>query len=103
VSRLFAADWVVPVSAPPVAGGGVLVEGERIVAVGAAGELAAAHPGAERIDLPGCVLAPGFVNLHSHIEYAAYAGLKVREVADVTGSPEMLDGRVKTQIGRAHV
>ena len=30
---------------------------------------------ASRIDLPGCVLAPGFVNLHSHIEYAAYAGL----------------------------
>ena len=38
----------------------------------------------------------------------ADAGLKVIEVADYTGSPEMLDGRVKTlhpkvQIGRAHV
>jgi cytosine/adenosine deaminase-related metal-dependent hydrolase len=75
VSTLFSADWVVPVSSPPLAAGGVLVEGERIAAVGAAAELAAAHPGAERIDLPGCVLAPGFVNLHSHIEYAAYSGL----------------------------
>ena len=53
----------------------MLVEGERIAAVGAAAELAAAHPGASRVDLPGCVLAPGFVNLHSHIEYAAYSGL----------------------------
>src|SRR5690242_5786169 len=41
----------------------------------------------------------------------AEAGLKVVEVAEVTGFPEMLDGRVKTlhpaihggQIGRAHV
>ena len=30
VSTLFAADWVVPVSSPPLAGGAVLVEGERI-------------------------------------------------------------------------
>ncbi len=75
MSTLFAADWVVPVSAPPIAGGAVLVEGERIAAVGTAGELAAAHPDAVRVDLPGCVLAPGFVNLHSHIEYAAYSGL----------------------------
>jgi cytosine/adenosine deaminase-related metal-dependent hydrolase len=75
VSRLFSADWVVPVGAPPLAGGAVLVEGDRIAAVGDASGLAAAHPGADRIDLPGCVLAPGFVNLHSHIEYAAYSGL----------------------------
>jgi cytosine/adenosine deaminase-related metal-dependent hydrolase len=75
VSTLFAADWVVPVSAPPVAGGAVLVEGERIVAVGPARELAAEYPAAARLELPGCVLAPGFVNLHAHIEYAAYAGL----------------------------
>ncbi|MDX6620560.1 MAG: aminodeoxyfutalosine deaminase [Gaiellales bacterium] len=75
MTTLFAADWVVPVSSPPLAGGAVLVEGDRIAAVGPAAELAAAHPGAERVELPGCVLAPGFVNLHSHIEYAAYSGL----------------------------
>jgi 5-methylthioadenosine/S-adenosylhomocysteine deaminase len=75
VSALFSADWIVPVSSSPLAGGAVLVEGERIAAVGPAAELAAAHPAAERVDLPGCVLAPGFVNLHSHIEYAAYSGL----------------------------
>jgi cytosine/adenosine deaminase-related metal-dependent hydrolase len=75
VTTLFAADWVVPVSSAPLAGGAVLVEGERIAAVGPAAELAAADPAAERVALSGCVLAPGFVNLHSHIEYAAYSGL----------------------------
>lgn len=33
----------------------------------------------------------------------AEAGVPVIEVSDYTGFPEMLDGRVKTQIGRAHV
>jgi cytosine/adenosine deaminase-related metal-dependent hydrolase len=75
VSTLFAADWVVPVGSPPLADGAVLAEGERIAAVGPAAELARAHPAATRVDLPGCVLAPGFVNLHAHIEYAAYSGL----------------------------
>jgi cytosine/adenosine deaminase-related metal-dependent hydrolase len=75
LSTLFAADWVVPVSSAPVPGGAVLVEGERIAALGPIGRLSAAHPGAVRVDLPGCVLAPGFVNLHAHIEYAGYAGL----------------------------
>jgi 5-methylthioadenosine/S-adenosylhomocysteine deaminase len=75
VSALFSADWVVPVSSAPLAGGAVLVEGERIAAVGSVEELVAAHPGASRVDLPGCVLAPGLVNLHAHIEYAAYSGL----------------------------
>ena len=75
MSTLFAADWVVPVSSAPVEAGAVLVEGERIAAVGPAARLAGVHPEADRVDLPGCVLAPGFVNLHSHIEYAAYAGL----------------------------
>jgi 5-methylthioadenosine/S-adenosylhomocysteine deaminase len=75
VSKLFSADWIVPVGAPPLAAGALLVEGDRIAEVGDAAQLAAAHPAASRIDLPGCVLAPGFVNLHSHIEYAAYSGL----------------------------
>ena len=75
MSTLFAADWVVPVSSPPLPGGAVLVEGERIAAVGPAARLVRAHPEAVLVELPGCVLAPGFVNLHAHIEYAAYSGL----------------------------
>ena len=25
-------------------------------------------------ELPGCILAPGLVNAHTHLEYAGYAG-----------------------------
>jgi 5-methylthioadenosine/S-adenosylhomocysteine deaminase len=74
VALIVEADWVVPVEGEPVRHGAVAIDGERIAAVGPVVELRAALPDAERLELPGCVLAPGFVNLHTHIEYSAYAG-----------------------------
>lgn len=45
---------------------GVLVEGQRISAVGPARQLIARHPEAEQIRLPDQVLMPGLVNAHHH-------------------------------------
>lgn len=69
MTRVYSADWVLPVSGPPIAAGGVAVEGGRIVAVGPANEL-----DGERCHEEGGVILPGFVNAHSHLEYAVYAG-----------------------------
>jgi len=44
----------------------VVVKGERIEAVGPAGQ-AAAPEGAKTIDLPGMTLLPGLMDIHSHI------------------------------------
>ena len=67
--RVISADWVVPVEGDPIRHGGVAVADDgRIAAVGPADELGAG----ERF--PGCVILPGFVNAHSHLEYAVYAG-----------------------------
>jgi 5-methylthioadenosine/S-adenosylhomocysteine deaminase len=65
---VFSADWVLPVEGPPIPDGAVVVEDGRIVAVGPAAELGAG----ERFD--DSVIVPGFVNAHSHLEYAVYAG-----------------------------
>ncbi|TCO70891.1 guanine deaminase [Rhodovulum euryhalinum] len=46
--------------------GGVLVEGGRIVAVGAAEALRAAHPGARVSDMGGALISAGFVDAHAH-------------------------------------
>jgi N-acetylglucosamine-6-phosphate deacetylase len=54
-ARLIAHDAVVE--------GGVLVEGERIAA---AGPGVAAPAGAEVVDVGGCFVAPGFIELHTH-------------------------------------
>jgi len=67
--RLVSADWVVPVEGEPIADGAVAVGDDgRIAAVGTVAELGEG----ERFD--GCVINPGFVNCHSHLEYAVYAG-----------------------------
>jgi len=65
---ILSADWVLPVSAPPIRDGAVAVEGGRIAAVGPASELGRGTRYEE------AVIVPGFVNAHSHLEYAVYAG-----------------------------
>jgi len=66
--RVLSADWVVPVEGPPIRDGAVAVEDGVIVEVGPAKELG------EGERYRDAVILPGFVNAHSHLEYAVYAG-----------------------------
>lgn len=66
--------WVVPVSAPPIFDGAVLVHGSSIESVGPATVLQAANPGVEVVDHGRAVLLPGLVACHTHLEYASYGG-----------------------------
>jgi 5-methylthioadenosine/S-adenosylhomocysteine deaminase len=68
VTEILSADWVLPVAGPPIRDGAVAIEGGRIAAVGPAAELG---PGTRYEE---AAIVPGFVNAHSHLEYAAYAG-----------------------------
>jgi cytosine/adenosine deaminase-related metal-dependent hydrolase len=68
VTTVLSADWVLPVEGPPIEGGAVAIEDGRIAAVGAADELGAG----KRFE--DAVIVPGFVNAHSHLEYAVYGG-----------------------------
>ena len=67
--NVYAADWVVPVEGEPVRDGGVAVEDGRIVGVGPASALEG-----ERRVFADAAIVPAFVNAHSHLEYAVYAG-----------------------------
>ncbi len=73
--RVFSATWVLPIVSDPIHKGAVAVEGDTIVAVGSTAEVVAAHPGAEVTDYHHAIILPGFVNCHSHIEYAVFRGL----------------------------
>ena len=59
------ADWVLPVDGQRIEGGRVRWEGGEIVEVG---------PGRAERHYSDAVILPGFVNAHSHLEYAVYAG-----------------------------
>lgn len=67
--RVLSADWVLPVESDPIADGAVAISDDgRIAAVGPVSELGAG----ERF--PQAIILPGFVNAHSHVEYAVYTG-----------------------------
>lgn len=68
VSQLLVPDMVVTMDddLTILTGTAVLVEGGVITALGAPAELAAAHPGAQRIDLPDRLVMPGLINAHHH-------------------------------------
>lgn len=71
--RLIRASWLAPVSSPPLRDGALRVLGGRIAAVGTARDLLP-RPGDEVVDFPGCVLAPGLVNAHTHLELSGLSG-----------------------------
>lgn len=67
--RIVSADWVVPVDGLPIEDGAIAIADDgTIAAVGPAGDVGRGEHHA------GSVIVPGFVNAHSHLEYAVYAG-----------------------------
>jgi predicted amidohydrolase YtcJ len=90
---LIIADRVhAPGSSPPGGADAVLVEGDRIAAVGRAASLTRTHPDADRLELPGATLTPGLCDAHIHlVEWA----LARREVDLTTAdSPQAAADRV---------
>ena len=68
MTQVLSADWVLPVEGAPIAHGAVAIEDGRIAAVGTSAELGAGE------HFPDAAIVPGFVNAHTHLEYAVYAG-----------------------------
>jgi cytosine/adenosine deaminase-related metal-dependent hydrolase len=68
LTQVLSADWVLPVAGPPIRDGAVAIEAGHVAAVGPASELGRGTRYEE------AAIVPGFVNAHSHLEYAVYAG-----------------------------
>ena len=66
--RVLSADWLIPVEGQPIRDGAVAIDDGRITAVGTAAELGQGE------HFPDAAILPGFVNAHSHLEYAVYGG-----------------------------
>jgi 5-methylthioadenosine/S-adenosylhomocysteine deaminase len=72
--KIYSAQWVLPVTSPPIERGAVAVEGARVVGVGSSDGIAARFPEAAREDFGAAALLPGLVNCHSHLELTAMRG-----------------------------
>lgn len=72
---LLLARYVLPVSGPHIEDGAVLVRGAEIVAVGSRSDLVRDYPDEEIVDYGLAALMPGFVDLHTHLEYSVFRGV----------------------------
>jgi 5-methylthioadenosine/S-adenosylhomocysteine deaminase len=72
---LITADWIVPISRPPIPFGGLVVHGGHVLAIGPADELGRLHPTEPVHALQNCTLLPGLVNAHTHMALTCLKGL----------------------------
>ena len=66
-------DSTVPGAGTEYADGHVVVEGDRIVAVGA-GPAPTQYQAVRRVDAHGCLVTPGLINTHHHLYQWATRG-----------------------------
>lgn len=72
---LLAAAYVLPVTSKPIEDGAVLVREGVIEDVGTLADLRDRHPEEPVRDFGVAALMPGFVDLHTHLEFSAFRGL----------------------------
>ncbi len=68
-AAIFAAGLVLPVSAPPIKDGALLVRDDRIAAVGPLREIERDNPDVEVRYFPRHAMIPGAVNTHAHLGF----------------------------------
>ena len=74
--QLISADWVLPICTPPIRDGAVLIDGDRITAVGPRAQLhAATAADVTRVHFSECAITPGLVNAHTHLALTALHGV----------------------------
>lgn len=78
---IYAASWLINTDAPPVAGGALLVRNGIVVDTGTLHVLRRQYS-ASVLDFPGCVLLPGFVNAHTHLELTHFPSWRLRSSVD---------------------
>lgn len=73
---LYSADWVIPISSPPIGDGAIAVDNDRIVFVGTRQEARsrAEFRDFDNLNFGRAAILPGFVNSHSHLELTLMRG-----------------------------
>lgn len=82
---------IVTMDGPPIENGAVTISGERISAVGRWADIRRSASG-EAVDLGECVLLPGLINAHCHLDYTMLRGAIARP-ATFTGWIQEINAR----------
>jgi len=80
--KIYSARWVLPIAAPPIDNGAIVLNDSAIAAVGDRAVMVAAFPEALVEDFGNAVILPGLINTHSHLELTVMRGFLEREEYD---------------------
>ncbi len=75
---LHSASWLYNPGQPPISGGALAVRAGRVLATGSVSELKLQYGTAVVAEHPGCVILPGFVNAHTHLELTHFPAWRLR-------------------------
>src|SRR6516165_8779008 len=79
--QIYVASYLLAPDAPPLAGGALAVADGRVVDTGPLARLRAEYDAPVR-EFPGCVIMPGLVNAHAHLELTHFPAWKLRKGID---------------------
>jgi len=65
------ARWLLPIAGPPLSAAALVIDGQRIKAVDDRQSLSRHYPGLPVRDYGEAIIAPGLINLHTHLDYTA--------------------------------
>lgn len=74
---LYTASWLYNPGQPPISGGAFAIRDGRVLEVGAAAGLIRTY-GRPTAEFPDCVIIPGFVNAHTHLELTHFPSWRLR-------------------------
>lgn len=80
-TTLYTASWLYNPGHPPIAGGALAVKDGHILEAGVSRDLISRY-GQPTGDYPGCVILPGFVNAHTHLELTHFPAWRLRSGMD---------------------
>ncbi|HJS24130.1 MAG TPA: amidohydrolase family protein [Pyrinomonadaceae bacterium] len=82
MTTTYTARWVLPVSAPPIEHGAVVVDGPLIAGVGPQAEIVERFPESKLESFGDAIILAGLVNTHTHLELTALRGYLENEERD---------------------
>src|SRR5256714_14346181 len=80
--KIYTARWVLPIVAPAINDGAIVINNSKIAAVGDRAAILRAFPDARAEDFGNAAILPGLINTHSHLELTVMRGFLEREEHD---------------------
>lgn len=80
--QLYKAQYIYPISSPPIIDGIIVIDGECIAAVGPTAAITQQYSGTEVTGLGQVMLMPQAVNAHTHLELTMLAEMGKQYIAD---------------------